>query len=158
MSYFHIVAELDEAPEKPVAIFMNLDRNELRTRFLKPYERGTDLLSGNAIFPVRQLRKIQVIQTEERSEQELVKVQRKSRAEIDELNRDSSVVFVSVGYGYEPQDIIHAGVDVTHTVIHGPPGSKGASSAVSALLNNGWVVGIGGGLVVAVLVWLFKLN
>ena len=27
-----------------------------------------------------------------------------------------------------------------------------------ALLNNGWVVGIGGGMVVAVLVWLFKLN
>jgi hypothetical protein len=158
MPYFHVVAEFDDAPEKPVAIFMDLSRTELQAQFIKPYERGSDLASKNSIYPVRRLRKIHVIQTEKPSEQELAEVQRKSREEIDELNRDSPVLFLSVGYGYESQDIVETGADITQVVIKGPPGSKAGGPAVAALLNNGWVVGIGGGMVVAVLVWLFKLN
>jgi hypothetical protein len=158
MPYFHVVAELDDALGKPVAIFMDLDQRELRTQFLKPYERGIDLVSQNSLYPVRRLRKIHVIQTEALSEHELKEVQRKSREEIDRLNRDSSVVFVSAGHGYDPEDIVYAGTDVTQVFIDGPPGTKAGNSLVASVMNNGWVVAIGGGVVVALLVWFFKLS
>ena len=158
MPYFHVVAELDDAPNKPVAIFIDLSRTELQNQFITPYERGTDLVSKNAIFPIQRLRKLHVIQTQERSEQELLEVQRKSREANDARNRDSPVLFLSVGSGYEPEDIVEAGTDITQAVVNGPPGSKPGEQVFKALLNNGWVVGIGGGMVVAVLVWLFKLN
>lgn len=154
MPYFHVVAELDDAPNKPAVIFIDLSRTELQNQFVTPYERGTDLFSKNSILPVRRLRKLYVIQTEERSEQELLEVQRKSRETNDALNRDSLVQFLYLGSGYKPEDIVEAGTDITQAVVNGPPGSKPGGPVFKALLNNGWVVG----MVVAVLVWFLKLN
>lgn len=158
MPYFHVVVELDGEPNKQVAIFVDLSRTELESQFIKPYDRGIDLVSKNLILPARRLRRVHVIQTDRQSELELREVQRKSREANDELNRDSPVLFLSLGSGYKPEDIVEAGTDITQTVIKGPPGTKPGGAVITAILNNGWVVGIGGGMVVAVLVWLFKLN
>lgn len=158
MPFFHVVAELDDAPGKPVALFSDLSRQELQTRFVGPYERGIDLLSGNSIFPVRRLRKIRIVQTNEPSEAALAKLRLQNKQELDELNRDSSVLFLSIGDGHEVHDVVQIGTDITETIVSGPPGSKAGGSAVGALLNNGWVVGIGGGMIVAILVWYFNLS
>ena len=159
MAYSHVVAELDDALGKPVAIFMDLSERELQSRFVKPYKRGIDLVSENSLYPVRRLRKVHVIQTENVSAQELAEVQRKSREDIDNLNRGSShAVFLLPGYGYDPEDIVHAGADITQTVLTGPPGTKAGNSIAQLIVNNAWVVTIGGGMVVALLVWYFKLT
>lgn len=158
MPFFHVVAELDDAPGKPVMVFSDLSRQELQAKFVEPYERGIDLLSGNSIVPIRRLRKIHIVQTNELSEAELARLRRQSKQELDDLNRDSPVVFLSLGDGHEPQDIVLVGTDISEAIISGPPGTKVSDSAITALLNNGWVVGIGGGMIVALLVWYFNLN
>lgn len=66
-------------------------------------------------------------------------------------------MIISPGYGYEPEDIAEAGMDVTLQYIAGAPGHA-VSGGISGLLNNQWVVAIGTGLIVAALVWWFKWN
>lgn len=154
MTFFHVVATFESRPEEPVSVFMNLSDSDLKARFLKPYARGEDLVSGNRILPVKSIRKVHVIRTERQSEPELADLQLKSRAEIDELNRKSQhAVFIMLGAGYKDEDIVHTGTDVTAQFISGPPGAKDTVARVGSLLNNGWVVGVGGGMLVAALAW-----
>jgi hypothetical protein len=154
MPFFHVIAAFDQEPEKQLAIFMDLSESELKSRFLKPYARAQDLVSGNQIFAVRSLRKIHIIRTERESAAELSDLQRKSREEVEEINRRSEhVVFIALGEGHEQQDIVHTGTDVTAQLIIGPPGAKGKVAALASLFNNGWVVGVGGGMVVTALAW-----
>jgi hypothetical protein len=158
MPYFHVLAGLDQSPEALIAIFMDLSESELKTRFVKPYSRGQDVVSKNNIFAVKSLRKLHVIRTERQSDAELLDIQRSSREAIDRINRESrDIVFISAGQGYKPEDIVHGGADVTETYISGPPGSASRSS-FGTLVNNGWVVGVGGGLLVAALAWFLGWN
>jgi hypothetical protein len=154
MVFFHVVATFEDRPEEPVSVFMNLSDRDLKARFLKPYLRGEDLVSGNRILRVKSIRKVHIIRTERQSEHELANLQRKSRAEIEEINRKSRhAVFIVLGVGYKDEDIVHTGLDVTAQLISGPPGARDTVSRFSSLLNNGWVVTVGGGTLVAALVW-----
>ncbi len=156
MSFFHVIATFEDRPEEFVSVFMDLSDRDLKVRFLKPYARGEDLVSGNHILPVRSIRKVHVVETERKSELELADLQRVSRARIDEINRNSQdCVLIMLGVGYKDTDIIHTGTDVTAQFIAGPPGAKDMVARAISFLNNGWVVGLGVGLLLAVLVgWL----
>ena len=75
-------------------------------RFVKPYEKGNPFFSGNDLISPNDLRSVQIIRTERQNEVERDEINRKDRERIDRLNNsDSGVFFVSIGGGYEPQDI-----------------------------------------------------
>ena len=124
MSHYHVIAKLGSESEFRV-LFVDLDATELNERFIKSYEQGTPFFSGNDLISTNDLRSVQIVRTKRPDAVERDELNRKDRESIDRLNEPGSgVFFLSVGGGYEPQDIAEAGVDVTHEFIKGPPGFK----------------------------------
>ena len=124
MPYYHVIAKVG-TEEKFHILFTDLTVEELSARFVKPYEQGTTFFSGNDLISPNDLRSVQIIRTERENEVERDEINRKDRESIDRLNNSSSgVCIVSVGGGYEPQDIADAGEDLTHPFIKGHPGFK----------------------------------
>jgi hypothetical protein len=123
-------------------------------QFSRPYRRGKSILCGNEIVESLQIKRIKIVKTIEQGEKELEKLQEGSLRKIQEFNRSSnSITIISPGRGHNIEDIVEVGEDVTIQFISAPPGEGDRWKIVAALLNNGWVVGIGGGLIVAALVW-----
>lgn len=117
MSYHHVIAKVG-TEEKSRELFTDLTVAELSERFVKPYEKGTSFFSGNNLISPNDLRSVQIIRTERKNEVERDEINRKDRERIDQLNNSSSSVFiVSVGRGYEPQDIAEA-VRRPHAYVH----------------------------------------
>lgn len=156
MVYYHVLLSFQESPNKVRCIFSDLTEKELRTRFLVPYRSGKSFLSGNEVIEASRIKKVTVLKTNRASAVELKEIQDKSWKEVQEFNRSSdSVVLVSPGRGYDAEDIIEAGEDVTTLFISGPPGHGGGWTVVSAVMNHPWVSAIGTGLVVAALAYWF---
>ncbi len=159
MPYHHVLLRFDGEPEKDRCVFSDLSESDLQARFLTPYKRRKNFLSGSEVIEISRLRKSTIICTNEPIETELRRIQEKSRAEDDEFNRTSSgVVILSMGRGYAPEDIAEAGVDVTSTFISGPPGYGDRLALVSAVMNHPWISAIGTGLIVAALAWILGLT
>lgn len=159
LAYYQVLVSVEQAPNEMRQVFADLAESDLKQKLLRPYRQGTSLISGNEIVPVSQIRKIHVVRTARTDEVERAELHAKSVREIDQFNRDSdSVVLISAGSGYDPQDILEAGEDVTAKYISGHPGSASGQSG----LNNPWIVGLvvalAGGLAVAYLVWRFGWN
>lgn len=155
MSYFHVIAKLSSNKDQS-CIFADLSSKELNKKFIKPYEKGLDFLSQNIVVRVSELEAIHIIETENNIDIELKAIQQRSREEIERINRESHVRFLSLGRGYAQEDIIEAGTDVTQKYIKGPPGYS--KLAVPNFLGGSllkWLSGIVGGLVVAFIAkWL----
>jgi hypothetical protein len=154
MSFHHVIAKV-ELEDKPRVLFADLSAAELKERFLGPYEKGRAFFSGNDLISPSALRSVQIIQTDRSSEAERDEINRKDRENIDRLNNSSpGVFFVSLGGGYEPQDIAQVGVDLTHDLIKGPPGFK-AGTWDPSKRALAWVGGIVATVVAAgVVKWL----
>lgn len=154
MTYHHVIAKVG-AEEKFRVLFTDLTVEELVERFVKPYEKGNSFFSGNDLISPNYLRSVQVIRTERQNEVERDEINRKDRESIDRLNNsDSGVFIVSIGGGYEPQDIAGAGEDLTHTFIKGHPGFK-AGRWDPSIKVTAWVGGIIATVVAAGIVkWL----
>lgn len=154
MSYHHVIAKVG-TEEKFRVLFSDLTVKELNERFVKPYEKGTPFFSGNDLISPNDLRSVQIIRTERQNEVERDQINRKDRESINQLNNSSSRVFiVSVGGGYEPQDIAEAGEDLTHTFIKGHPGFK-AGGWEPSIIVIAWAGGIAATVVAAGIVkWL----
>lgn len=166
MAYFHVIAKLASKNEF-VCLFKDLTLDDLRLKFLQPYTVGRDFMSGTDVVSSKDVISIKIIETLRNDETEREEINRRSRAQIDEINRSSdSVFFVSLGSGWEPEDIAEAGEDVTSIYIKGAPGYLNFSSAkpdatVSALRKEWYersiakaaialiVTVIGGGLIYA---------
>lgn len=154
MPFFHVLLSVDTDQTKLRSVLTDLSEVQLKAQVLLPYRKGTTLVCGNEIIPVSTVRKIHVVQTVRENEHERNAIHAKSVKEIEEINRESSgFVFLSAGRGYDPEDILEAGEDVTSKYIAGPPGSAAGPGALLRFLGSQWVVGIGTGLVVAAAVW-----
>jgi len=155
MSYFHVIAQLN-SNTSPKCIFSDLSESDLEKKFLKPYRKGLDFLSQNLLIKVDELEAVHIIKTDNNIDVELKGIQRKVRAEIDEINRESNIQFLSLGRGYAQEDIIEAGTDVTQQYIEGPPGySRIALPSFFGSTLLKWLGGILGGVVVAFIAkWL----
>ena len=124
MAFHHVIAKVG-SEEKHRILFADLSGEALKERFIRPYEKGKPFFSGNDLISPNDLRSVQIIRTERTEEVERDEINRKDRESIDRLNDPSSgVFFLSVGGGYEPQDIAKVGEDLTHTFIKGHPGFK----------------------------------
>lgn len=154
MSYHHVIAKVG-TEENFRVLFTDLTVEELSRFFVKPYEKGTPFFSGNDLISPNDLRSVQIIRTKRQNEVERDEINRKDSESIDQLNNSSSGVFiVSVGGGYEPQDIAGVGEDLTHTFIKGHPGFK-AGRWEPSIKAIAWVGGIVATVVAAGIVkWL----
>ena len=148
MSHYHVIAKLDSERELRV-LFVDLDVATLNERFVKPYEKGIPFFSGNDLISPTTMRSLQIVRTERPDAVERDDINRKDRESIDRLNEPGSgVFFLSVGGGYEPQDIAEAGVDVTREFIKGHPGFK-AGWWQPSMKVMAWVGGIFASVVAA---------
>jgi len=156
MPYYHVLLSFQDEPTTVRCMFADLSEKALRTRFVVPYRRGKNFLSGSEVVEVSRIKTIKIVRTADTSDKELKSIQAKSKKEIDELNRNAeSVVFLGLGRGYNLEDITEAGEDVTTTFIVGPPGHGDKWTVVATVLNHPWISAIGTGLIVAVMVWWF---
>lgn len=105
------------------------------------YKRGRAFFAGTSIVAPAELRKVQVIETPVKEAEARDRINRDSLAHTAEMNRTSGLFIISLGQGYEPEDIIVAGTDVTRTFLRVGPGS---SSGLLGLSKNaiGWMLGI----------------
>lgn len=158
MPYLHVLASFAEAPDKPKVLFSDLSEDQLKERFVKPYKKGRDFLVANEVVRVAQLRKCHIVRTERTEEIERAEFNAKDRARIDEINRQpGGVVFISLAGGYEPEDLIEIGTDVTGAYILGAPGYGARGGVLGAVFNHPWVLRVGGSLIAAGLLWLAKI-
>jgi hypothetical protein len=76
-------------------MFADLSESELRTRFVTPYRRGKDFLCGSEVVEVSLKKTVSIIRTTNRSDEELKRIQEKSRKEIEEAQSQFEVAGVS---------------------------------------------------------------
>lgn len=126
MAFHHVLLTLSEAPSKLHCVLADLSAEQLEKQFLRPYRKGKNILCGNQVIQISSIRSIQIIRTKKTSERELSELQDRSFKEIQELNRRSeSVVIISPGRGYNVEDIVETGEDITSQHIIAPPPAMG---------------------------------
>lgn len=149
MDLYHVVVEI-HGEKKPILVFGDLSKSELRKRFLKPYSLGKSVLKKNQVVDLSKVVAVYIRMTKASMTDELEGLKAKSKAEIDELNRGSGIVFVGFGRGYAGEDISECGVDVTDEFIKTPPGQGTTFSKLIELLHNPWALRIGGGIILII--------
>ena len=148
MPFHHVIAKV-RPEDKPRVLFTDLSVDELRERFIRPYEKGVAFFSGNDLISPTDLRSVQIIRTDRPDQTERDEINRKDREHIESLNDpNSAIFFLSVGGGYQPQDIAEVGTDVTHDFIGGHPGFK-AGKWEPSMKVLAWVGGIAATVVAA---------
>jgi len=169
MRFYHVLASFEPQSGEVRTVFSNLSEQELLDRFVQPYRAGLDIVVGNEIFPIGRIRKLFIVRTDDLEESVRAAINERSVREISEINRSSnSVVMISAGRGYDPEDILEDGEDVSSEFIGGPPGyAKQAPVATQpvavsrsrpvTLLNHPWVVSVVGGLIVAAVIAVLAL-
>lgn len=147
--YFHVAGYFKPNPEAVEVLFLDLTRSELQRKFIRPYDRGERvLLADGRLATLQDLTRVQIIRTEDPSEEALRALQVSHQKAMDELNSSSSgAFFFSIGYGLSSDDIIHTGDEVTSSFISGPPGHP---SRLLTFVSNNWTVTIVGGIIVVV--------
>ena len=162
MSFYHVLTFSEPRDKEAQVILSNLSEQELLDRFVSHYRSGSDLVVGGDIISMSRLRKVIIVRTDDLEEAVRARINDQSLDEAAAFNRSSdSVVLITAGRGYDAEDILEDGEDVTSDFIGGAPGyakpAAGASLAgesaaegrVQRALNHPWIVSIVGGLVVA---------
>ena len=158
MVYFHVLLRLDKADVGYEQIFSDLSESELKVRFLKPYRNAKDLFVGGRIVKASQIASILIVRTKETNEVTRERINTDSLNRISEMNSEpGGMVIISPGSGYDPEDILEEGKDVTVDYVDGPPGS-GKVIVWASFVNHPWVVTIVGGLALAGLIALIGLG
>lgn len=151
MSYHHVIIRLFESERNPRSIISDASEKELLSEFVHPYRAGKDILLGSELFRLVDIRTVLIVRTERPEAIERDEINEADLKEIGRLNAQSDgFVIFSTGRGYDPEDILDVGTDVTAQYIKGPPGQS--SALLRTALHNPWIVTIGAGLIVAALV------
>ncbi|MBX3490143.1 hypothetical protein [Parvibaculum sp.] len=155
--YFHVIVRLQAKPS-PVFLFGDLSERELQRRFVRPYQMGKVIVKGNELVDLDKVSSVEIIRTDKNKETCLRELQMASERRYQEMNADShrtGAIFLQLGSGNEDEDIVEAGEDVTTRYINEGPGNGTGFLTLKDLLNNGWVVGLGTGIILAILGALF---
>lgn len=155
MPYYHVLVTFTDSPKNPQCVLDDLSEQELKTKFVRLYKKGKDILCDKEVVRIGNIKSVQIIRTNKKNEDERSIIQEESFKRIQELNRQSdSIAIISIGHGYNTEDIAYAGEDVTSQYITGAPGHE-TSNLILSFLNNPWVMTIGAGLILAALgAWL----
>ena len=149
MAYYHVLIKTKDTPANFRCLLSDLTRCELKKKFVKPYNLGRCILISTDTLDTKAIVSTRIVETDQTSEIELAKIQRRSQQEIADWNsQPDAPTLICLGRGYAPEDIEEAGKDVTDQFIHSPPGDGPLAQALR-LAHNPWVVTIGSGIVIA---------
>lgn len=137
--FYHVLAAVGDREVQ--MLFADLKETELRKEFIKPYRRGTIFFAGFQIVNPAELRTVRIIETSTREDEARRHINQVSLAQIEEMNRTSGVIIISAGYGYNPEDLVEAGTDVTRTYLTGGPGASTRLWGLSRTVV-GWMLGV----------------
>lgn len=145
--YFHVVVRL-KAETSPLFLFGDLSKKELLGCFVRPYQLGRSIMNGNDRVDLMEVASVQIICTRQDKETSLQSVREDSSKRIDDFNADAhrtGVVIMTMGAGWQDEDIVCAGEDVTSQYIKEGPG---AGTHLTNLTKNQWIITVVGGLIV----------
>lgn len=113
MAFLHVVIERAE-DNKPLFLFGDLTKAELKKRFLRPYKLAKPVLKENRVVDLAGVTGVHIIETDKPLDAALKQLQVESNERIDRFNREAGGVFiVSAGSGWVNEDVVHCGEDVT---------------------------------------------
>lgn len=140
MAYHHVIAKVG-AEDKWRVLFSDLSEDQLKKCFIRAYASGKQFLSGHEVVASQDLRSVQIVRTEGTEQVVRDRINEEDLAHIRKLNSTGDLVIISPGRGYEPEDILDAGADVTSTYIKGPP-SYSPRWWTSSMKVLAWLAGI----------------
>ena len=154
MSYFQVIIKSISSGESAKQILVDASEKELIYKVIKPYKKGRNLFIDSTVIDSNDIKMIRIICTRQQNTVVRGNLNNEDLKRIAKLNRESdSMVIISSGAGYNPEDIFDAGEDVTTNFIKGPPG-YGKSGPIQKFINNSWITAIGTGLIIAaVIAW-----
>lgn len=124
MIYYHVVAKV-KAEDKEAVLFTDLDLDQLKREFLRPYNRGKSIYVDNEWLDLKDLRQVWIIKTALNEEQTRTTIFNDDMASVNRLNaNDPTSIIISPGTGYDPLDLLEAGEDVTLKFLNKPPGER----------------------------------
>lgn len=137
--FYQVLAAIGD--RKTEMLFSDLTAKDLGKEFITPYMRGKTFFARTLIVNPSELRQVRIIETPVKEAEARHRINCASLAEIAEMNRTSGFTIFSPGQGYEPEDIVDAGVDVTRTFLRGGPGSSNSLLGLSKTAA-GWILTI----------------
>lgn len=153
--YFHVVVCTSRAAHTPVLLFADLDESQLRKQFLKPYRKGGTVLAGGQATDVSELVAVKIVATPHPKKTALEALQQDSLSAIEQRNLQSAWPTPdTAAYGWDDEDVMYAGEDVTLGYIAGGPRSK---SALRRALRGRWSRVIAGAMVLLAMSALLDL-
>jgi hypothetical protein len=153
MSYYHVLVSVSGSTRIEV-LFADLSLSELRTKFVKPYKRGSTFLAASKVIKPDELRSIRIIESEDKEADARRRINDADLADIAEMNRSGEIMIISPGIGYQPEHLAEAGDDVTSRFLDTGPGAPSTFFGASKKAV-GWTLGIvAGALATGLAKWL----
>lgn len=154
--YFHVVVELSGKSGR-VFLFGDLSREELKRTFLRPYRLGKDFFIKAEVIKTQDIQKVAIIKSHVKKDDVLLAIQADSKAK---LQQSSFVVMLP--WGYSDEEVADAGSvglgrDVTDDFLTIAPGQMDWVDRFKATIEDKVVPGLIGGLLLAILIGLWKL-
>jgi hypothetical protein len=137
--FYHVIGAVDDRKAK--MLFSDLTLKDLISDFVRPYERGEKFFAGGRVVAPSELRLVRIVETAVPESDARGKINQDDLASIAEINRTLGFIIISPGRGYEPDDLVEAGTDVTRTYLRGGPGSSVGLLGLSKQAI-GWTLGI----------------
>lgn len=137
--FYHVIGAVGD--RKVEMLFSDLTLKELISDFVTPYKRGETFFAGARVVAPSELRLVRIVETTVPEAGARGKINQDDLAHIAEINRTSGFTIISPGRGYEPDDLVEAGTDVTRIYLRGGPGSSVGLLGLSKQAI-GWTLGI----------------
>ena len=158
MAYFYVLVKLGAASSPYEKVLTDVSESELRHAFVTKYKNGADILIDGRLIKISDISSVLIVRTKECDEITRQRINSDSLDKISKMNSESDgIVFISAGSGYDPEDILELGENVTSEYITEPPGSGGGINW-GEIANHPWVITILGGLVLAAILALLGIG
>lgn len=143
------------AADTPVLLFADLNESQLRKQFLKPYRKGGAVAVSGQAIDVSELVAVKIAATPHPKKTALEALQQDSLSAIEQRNLQSAWPTPdTAAYGWDDEDIMYAGEDVTLRYIASGPRSQ---SALRRALRGRWSRVIAGAMVLLAMSALLDL-
>ncbi len=152
--YFHVVAK--DGTKNEEVLFRDLPKKDLKKLFLKPFKKGNNLLIEGTIYKNEEIKKVQIIKTEEtfdKSIEDYETQQNESRTKLNNEQYGGNTVFIGPHFSQDI-DILECGENVTERFLTKAP--KKSLGKLYNFFHNPWIVGIGVTILAAIAIWLIS--
>jgi hypothetical protein len=120
--HYHVIVSFDGTENKTV-LMKDLTEREVRKKFVKPYKKGIDILCGNEILSLKNLKFVQIAKTSGLMDFILDKEIDKAHQEEQDFNDNNAVIVIGSSLHINDYNIANYGEDVTASFISEASGS-----------------------------------